>query len=82
MVRNFIVAEYSVIQGCFHVHDLKSMLTHNIENMIDKGDSDYIPIGIFETEIEAHRYIEVVREQMEKQDKGWVNTLLKNLFKK
>jgi hypothetical protein len=82
MVRNFVVAEYSVSQKCFHVHDLKSMLTHNIENMIGEGSSDYIPIGVFDTDLEAHRYIETVREQMKKYGCGsWVNDLLKNLFK-
>jgi len=82
MTRNFIIAEYSVSQKCFHVHDVKSMLTHNIENMIGEGDSDYLPIGIFETEIQAHDYIESVREQMKKYGSGtWVNDLLKNIFK-
>lgn len=82
MVRNYVIAEYSVSQKCFHIHDLKSMLTHNIENMVGEGESDYLPIGVFLTEIEAHEYIEAVREQMKKYgSRGWVNDLLKTIFK-
>ena len=81
-MKNFIVAEYSVSQKCFHVHDMKSMLTHNIENMIGEGCSDYIPIGVFENDLQAHDYIEMVRAEMAKRGAGsWVNDLLRNIFK-
>src|SRR5712675_604157 len=81
MIKNYIIAEYSVSQKCFHVHDLKSMLNHNIENMVALGDSDWLPIGVFEEERQAHDYIAACREQMEKQKGSWVNDVIRKATK-
>jgi hypothetical protein len=76
-IPNLIVAEYSVSQNCFHVHSLKDMLQDNIQNMIVRGDSDWLVIGVFEEEVKAHDYIAQVREQMKTQDKNWVEGVIK-----
>lgn len=64
MIKNYIVAEYSVTQNCFHVYDMNEMVKNNLENTLRQSHSDYLPIGFFETEIEAHDFTEKVREQL------------------
>lgn len=40
------------------------MVKNNLENTLRQSHSDYLPIGVFETEIEAHDFTEKVRKQL------------------
>ena len=65
-ILKLIVAEYSVKQNAFHVHNVEEMVKSNFVTAVQKRGSDYIPIGIFETEEQAHDFIEKVRPEIQK----------------
>jgi hypothetical protein len=64
---NLIVVEFSVKQNCFHKHSLIRMLSKNVENCLFGKETDFVPIGIFETEEKADIFILTKRKFFEKQ---------------
>jgi hypothetical protein len=52
------VVEYSVAEGCYHIHSLKEMLQKNITTIAQGLSKDYLPIGIFKSYVEAKNFIE------------------------
>lgn len=50
------VCEYSVDQDCFHVDTLGSILEKNRRALAECRRSDYIPLNVFLTAEEAHRF--------------------------
>lgn len=64
-MRNYYVAEYSVSQNCFHVETVNDLLKVNMHASLQKQINDYLPIGFFETEIEAHDFIEKIRPTLQ-----------------
>ncbi len=63
-ITKLIVVEYSVKQKAFHSHTVKSMLETNIENSLLGVETDYIPIGLFETKNEADEYLNSIKTKI------------------
>lgn len=82
MNLNFIVLEYSVSQDCFHIQSVVGTIQDNLMNAFSKCNSDYVPIGFFESELEAHQFAARVREAMEKQTKKDINNLINKALKR
>lgn len=55
--------EYSKSQKCFHVDEVKRSLKSNLQALRAYRPTDYIPIGLFETCEEAHKYVEIIRKE-------------------
>lgn len=47
-MKDKIVLEFSLSQKAFHRHGLLEMLKNNIANCIDRKQTDYMPIAIFD----------------------------------
>jgi len=62
-ITKLIVVEYSVKQKAFHSHTVKSMLEANTENGLLGIETDYIPIGLFETRNEADEFLNNIRSK-------------------
>lgn len=66
-----VVIEWSVSQGCFHSYSLRNMLDNNLGVCIRGFCTDYIPIGIFETEEESHEFMKDILPSLKKRaDRG------------
>lgn len=63
-MKNYYVAEYSVSQDCFHIETMIELVKENLMIAFDGLEVDYIPIGFFETELEANDFIEKVRPEI------------------
>lgn len=62
--NDYIVVEFSMSQKCFHKHTVTSMLQHNIDNMVRRKQTDYMPIGIFENDELADLFITMTKERI------------------
>jgi hypothetical protein len=60
------VVEYSVNQGAYHLHSLADMLRTNNESVMADKHSDYLPIAMFRSDIEADNFIAWHRRKMER----------------
>lgn len=57
--QNIWCAEYSVEQNAFHIETLAECIKHS-HNIISSGNVvDYNIIGVFPTELEANKYIDI-----------------------
>lgn len=65
-ILSLIVVEWSVKQKAFHIHKVEQMVKGNFINACVRGTSDYLPIGVFETETEADAFIEKVKPEIDK----------------
>lgn len=63
-LENIQVVEYSVSQGCYHLHSLADMLKDNNTGVIAGKSCDYVPIAFFKTDQEADKFIEWHRRKM------------------
>lgn len=83
-INNIQVVEYSVNQGCYHLHSLAEMLIKNTEAVMSDRSSDYIVIGFFRTDSEADNFIEWHRSKMKllKSSKRMVANKNKSVFVK
>lgn len=59
---NAIVVEFSLSQRCFHKQSASELLQQNIESIMKRNQTDYIPIGIFDTDQLADLFIEKIRD--------------------
>lgn len=57
-MKNLTVVEFSARQQCFHVESLEDMISSNIRAFKGQSMTDYLPIGIFKTREEAHRFLD------------------------
>ena len=64
---DLVVIEWSVSQECFHSYSMKDMLKNNLRVCIDGLTTDYIPIGIFETERESYDFMAEVEPKLKKE---------------
>jgi len=60
------VVEWSHSQGCFHRQTLDGMLRDNLSAFVRKVPSDYIPIGIFQTDAEVSAFLEKVYQVLDR----------------
>lgn len=56
--NKMIAVEFSLSQRCFHKHTVKSMLETNTMNMVLRKQTDYVPIGLFQTHEIADQFID------------------------
>jgi len=64
------VALYSLSQNCFHIETLIEYINSNLKYLlVTKRKSDWVLIGVFDNNLEAHDYIEIVRAKI-KEVKG------------
>jgi hypothetical protein len=63
-IFNQWVAEYSVSQKAFHIHTVKDMCERNLFNVMMGKESDYLPIGMFETHQSAHNYVQTIKSKI------------------
>lgn len=59
-----IIVEYSVSQDAFHLSTMMEMITNNLNNIFHKKESDYLPIGVFSSSVEADTFIKTCREEL------------------
>jgi hypothetical protein len=64
--KNVIVVEFSVKQDAFHKHTLHRMVLSNIKNILRGKETDYLPIGVFETHEEADKYINEIYDKFKR----------------
>jgi hypothetical protein len=81
MIKNYTVVEYSVSQDCFHVQSLLDALKDNLMDAFVKSTPEYAIIGIFEDEISAHNYTELVRASLKAQNIKDVDKLINDTLK-
>ena len=63
MIKELFVVEYSVQQGYFHVEIVGEMLESNQQSaFINKRQTHYIPVAIFDKRHLASEFIERYRE--------------------
>ncbi len=73
------VALYSINQNCFHIEPLYKYLESNIKNAICQDESeDYMVIGVFDTGIEAHEFIEAFRKYLNNDAVFQAKQIIKN----
>lgn len=75
-IPNLIVLEYSVSQDCFHIQSLADMIKENMMQAFVKGSGDYIPIAVFENELDANDFSEKFRAAMVKQNIKDIDSLI------
>lgn len=61
---NKIVVEFSLSQKCFHRYTVDEMLFQNQRNMMQRKQTDFLPIAIFETIELADEFIELTRDMI------------------
>lgn len=64
-INNYYVAEYSSSQNKFHYDRLSVSLNRNQEACRNKQPSDWIILGIFETEDEAIHFNNKIKSQID-----------------
>ena len=57
-LENLKVVEWSPSQKCFHVQEVEGMLRDNRSVFLKKSMTDYLCIGIFETEEELQKFLD------------------------
>lgn len=63
MINKLFVVEYSVQQDYFHVETVGEMLESNQQSaFLNKRQTYYIPVAIFEKRYQADEFIEKYRE--------------------
>lgn len=63
MINKLFAVEYSVQQGYFHVETVGEMLESNQQSaFLNKRQTYYIPVAIFEKRYQADEFIEKYRE--------------------
>ena len=63
--KDYYVAEYSHSQNNFHYDRLSVSIKRNLEAFYNKQPSDWIILGIFETEDEAIQFNNENKKQLE-----------------
>ena len=61
-MKDYTVVEYSKSQKCFHINTLNGMVKSNLRVFFSDKQCDYLPIGIFNNDKEAHEYIEKMKK--------------------
>ncbi len=61
-MKELIVVEFSLSQKCFHKHTIGQMIETNQFNMMKRKQTDYVPVGVFNTHDEADKFIAATRE--------------------
>lgn len=59
-----IVIEFSLAQRSFHKQSMEDMLERNVNNIIRRIQTDYIPIGIFPNDDRADEFIKRTKTTM------------------
>lgn len=57
-----VVIEFSLSQRSFNRTTVSEMIKNNFNNSIERKQTDYLPIGIFDTDKEADNFIETIGE--------------------
>ena len=60
--KQYFVVEFSLSQRCFHKHTVEQMIETNQFNMMKRKQTDYIPVGVFETNEQADEFISKTKE--------------------
>ncbi len=55
--------ERSFKQKCFHIEEAQMSIKHNLSAFVAGGGSDYVPIGIFNTQDEAFEMVKMIRSE-------------------
>lgn len=63
-----IVVEFSLKQQAFHRETVKDMIEHNVTNIFLKRNTDYLPIGFFDTHEDADKFIKAVYDTIKKSE--------------
>lgn len=58
------VAEYSVSQGCFHIHTVESMMKKNLSAIVERRSSDYLPFAVCKNSDEANRACDLLGKKL------------------
>jgi hypothetical protein len=62
-----ISVEFSASQNCFHIDELKYVLTMNQQNAMRRNSNDYQIIALVETDEEADEFVEEFRKRQRTQ---------------
>jgi hypothetical protein len=65
IIPKLFTAEYSISQNCFHIQQLREMIDYNLRCSINQFKDDWHLIGVFDNEIDAHIFIEKMREPIQ-----------------
>lgn len=63
-MKNKFVVEYSLSQDSFHVQSVMDMIKKNINTTLNGQKMDFLPIGIFDTNEQAHDFVMVVEKKI------------------
>ena len=67
--ENAVVTEWSPSQKCFHVFSVKDMIEHNQRAFLrGHGGTDFIPIGIFESDEKADVFLKDAHDHRRKME--------------
>jgi len=59
------VALYSVTQNCFHIEQVRDYIITNFQTLTIKTiEDDWALIGIFDSDLQAHDFIEEIRKNI------------------
>lgn len=59
-----VIVEFSLAQKAFHVQTLKEMVINNLMNVLQRKQTDYVPIAFFETYEEVDKFIQENNEKI------------------
>lgn len=65
-MKDLLFVEYSKKQNAFHKHPASQMIKTNHRTLFSGHNSDYIPVGMFETHDQADEWIKNNREKFGK----------------
>lgn len=63
-MKNKFVVEYSLSQDAFHVQCVMEMISRNINTTLNGQKMDYLPIGVFDTNEQAHDFVSVFEKKI------------------
>ena len=64
MMNDLWVAEYSVSQGCFHIHTVESMMKKNLSAIVEKRSLDYLPFSVCESSSDANKACDMLAKKL------------------
>lgn len=57
-IPNVVTLLWSHSQDCYHIEDMQQTISKGREACIYSDPNDWILIGVFDTDHEAHRYVD------------------------
>lgn len=67
-ILEIIVVEFSVKQQAFHKETVAEMLKNNIQNIFAVKEIDYLPIGVFDSNVAADLFIKMSYDKFKKSE--------------